>query len=238
METAILEGVGKKLKNDWLNGKVSDETVINRYKKNKKEADALSLYGYTQWEIRMMLKDSYNPLVKKKIEETLENRKERNNVSKKQNETSIMKLKSFKKDACGIGLRKVISNMKKLSKQSHNYEVKAILLLLETEHANLSAKLHYGWHRRKIYERKTKLLLRLSEILNKVEWKYGVNCETGKNANYLVYVYMPDGVQLTWHCNEYNIYTEYPYIDAHWDGQVAMTMEKILNYINKTYLQS
>ena len=36
METAILEGVGKKLKNDWLNGKVSDETVINRYKKNKK----------------------------------------------------------------------------------------------------------------------------------------------------------------------------------------------------------
>lgn len=114
--------------------------------------------------------------------------------------------------------------------------MKAVLVLLEIEFANLSAKLYTGWHRKKIYERKTLLLLQLADILKQLHWKYGVNCTTGKNANYLVYVYLPNDVQLTWHCNEYDIYVNYPEIDAQWDGQVCMTMEKILRFIAENYI--
>ena len=69
-------------------------------------------------------------------------------------------------------------------------------------------------------------------------WKYGINSETGKNACYLVYVYLPNGVQLTWHCNEYAIYECYPPIDAEWDGQVCMTMEKLLTYISNRFFDT
>ena len=236
METAILYGVGKKMRFGYINGKYSESMVMASYNRNKKEADAFSPYGYTMWEIRQLLKECYNPLLKKKIEETISFKRALKNASNSQNKTSLQKLDTFKENACGIGLRKVIRKMKKLSKMTDDPEIKAVSLLLETEFANLSAKQRSGWHRKKIYERKTLLLLRLAEILKQLGWKYGVNCETGKNANYLVYVYLPNGVQLTWHCNEYQIYVNYPDIDAQWDGQVCMTMEKIIAYIAKKYM--
>lgn len=236
MEEAILNGVGKKMKYGYLNGKISEEVVISRYMKNKSEADAFSLYGYTMWDIRHLLKECYNPLLKMKIEATLSAKEELKVLSKEQNKTNLTKLETFREGACGIGLRKVIQKMRKLSKKTDDLEAKAVLLLLETEFANLTAKQRKGWYRMKIYERKTLLLLQLSEILKQLGWKHGVNCETGKNANYLVYVYLPNGVQLTWHCNEYEIYVNYPDIDAQWDGQVCMTMEKILTYIGKKYI--
>jgi hypothetical protein len=79
------------------------------------------------------------------------------------------------------------------------------------------------------------LIYQMAEYLEYLGWKYGINDEAGKNANYLVYVYLPNGVQLTWHCNEYMVYECYPYINEEWDGQVCMTMEKILNYISSKY---
>lgn len=238
METAILYGVGKKTRNAYLNGRIPAETVISTFNKNKKEADAFSLYGYTMGEIRHLLKECYNPLLKKKIEDSISLKRELKSISCSQNKISLQKLNAFKENACGIGLRKVIQKMKKLSQMTNDLEVKAVLLLLETEFANLSAKRRSGWHRKKIYERKTLLLLHLAEILKQLGWKHGVNCETGKNANYLVYVYLPNDVQLTWHCNEYQIYVSYPDIDARWDGQVCMTMEKILTYIAKKYMSN
>ena len=236
MEAEILNGVGKKMRYAYLNGNITEEAVISRYNKNKREADAFSLYGYTLWEIRQFQKKCFNPLLKKKIEETAVARKELTVLSKNQNKMSLIKLQNFKENACEIGLRKVIRKMKKLSKASDNIEMKAVLVLLEIEFANLSAKLYTGWHRKKIYERKTLLLLQLADILKQLHWKYGVNCTTGKNANYLVYVYLPNDVQLTWHCNEYDIYVNYPEIDAQWDGQVCMTMEKILRFIAENYI--
>lgn len=236
METAILNGVGKKMRKAYLNGRIPADTVLFCFNKNKKEADTFSPYGYTMWEIRQLLKECHNPLLKRKIEETISIKRELKCVSNSQNKTSLQKLDTFKENACGIGLRKVIQKMKKLSKMTDDIEVKAVLLLLETEFANLSAKRRSGWHRKKIYERKTLLLLHLAGILEHLGWRHGVNCETGKNANYLVFVYLPNDVQLTWHCNEYQIYVSYPDIDAHWDGQVCMTMEKILTYIGKKYL--
>lgn len=161
-------------------------------------------------------------------------------ISKKsniQNEINLSKLTAFKIDACGIGLRKVISKIKKIAKISHEPETKLILLLLETEFANLSAKEHNGSLRKVIYERKSNLLYQSSYYLRKLGWKYGINDEAGKNACYLVYVYLPNGEQLTWHCNDYEIYKCYPEIEAQWDGQVCMTMEKLLAYIEQKYFR-
>ena len=70
-----------------------------------------------------------------------------------------------------------------------------------------------------------------------IGWKYGYNDAAGKNASYIIYVYLPNGVQISWHTNNYYIYKSYPLINAEWDGQVCMTMEKLLTYIDKEFLK-
>ena len=238
MEEAILNGVGKKLRNGYLNGQVPESTIIAMYKKNKKEADSFSVFGFKQREIEAILKESHNPLLKQKLQKCLEMKREISSKSDSQNKVSLAKLESFKNDACGIGLRKVIKAMDKMAKMTKDPETKLLLLLLETEYANLSAKQHNGNLKKMIYERKTILLYQMADYLEDLGWKYGINDEAGKNACYLVYVYLPNEVQLTWHCNEYNIYECYPIIDAEWDGQVCMTMDKILTYIDNKYFHN
>ena len=85
------------------------------------------------------------------------------------------------------------------------------------------------------YERKSILLSTLSSMIHDAGWKTGYNDATGKNASYLVFVYLPTGVQLTWHCNDYTVPQYYDYIADEWDGQVCMTLEKILIYIRDHY---
>lgn len=238
MEEAILNGVGKKMRNGYLNGQVPASTIIAMYKKNKKEADSFSVFGYKQREIEAMVKDTHNPLLKQKLLQCIETKREISSRSNAQNEVSLAKLEVFKKEACGVGLRKVIKKMGKMAKRTKDPEARLLLLLLETEYANLSAKQHKGELKKIIYERKTILLYKMAEYLENLGWKYGINDEAGKNACYLVYVYLPNDVQLTWHCNEYNIYECYPIIDAEWDGQVCMTMDKILSYIDNKYFHN
>lgn len=236
MERCVLNGVGKKLRNAYLNGKVSREKITAIYNKNKKEADGFSVFGYRQREIEELINETTNPLLRKKLQDCLENKKELSKKSNYQNKINLEKLYNFKKEACGIGLRKVIRIMKKMSKMSKNSEIKVLTLLLETEYANLSAKQHKGYVRELIYERKSILLFRIASYLKDLGWRYGINDASGKNASYIVYVYLPNKVQLCWHCNEYEIYRHYPPIEEEWDGQVCMTMEKILNYIEEKYL--
>lgn len=238
MDEVILNGVGKKMRNGYLNGEVPESTILGLYKRNKKEADSFSVFGYRQREIESLLKETHNPLLKKKLQECLESKKEINAKCSAQNVENLKKLESFKKNACGIGLRKVIKKMSKLAKRTKDPETKLLLLLLETEYANLSAKQHKGDLKKIIYERKTILLYQMVDYLESLGWKYGINDEAGKNACYLVYVYLPNDVQLTWHCNEYDIYQHYPIIDAQWDGQVCMTMDKIISYIDSKYFQT
>lgn len=72
----------------------------------------------------------------------------------------------------------------------------------------------------------------MASILKDTDWVYGVNYNIGKNASYLIYIYIPNVVQLTWHCNDY--YKALCYTiryELEWDGQICMTMEKILNFI-------
>ena len=35
--------------------------------------------------------------------------------------------------------------------------------------------------------------------------------------------------------NRYDLYKDYPLIEAEWDGQACMTMDKIISYINQKY---
>lgn len=240
MESKVLYGVSKKLRNDFRNGKVTEEFLRAEYNKNKEAADTFFVDGLAYWELCCLLEQQrLNPLIAEKIEAGIQYYKTQKSKKqiKKQNAESLKKLAHFKEDAWGMGgLRNVLSQLKKLYRKSGDLEVKAILLLLETEFANLTAKIgHYSSRSKKIYERKSMLLMHLADVLEKVGWKHGVNCETGKRANYLVFAYLPNGVQLTWHANEYEIYTRFPRIDSHWDGQVCSTMQKILVYIAEKY---
>ena len=235
MEQTILNGVGKKMRKGYLNGQIPEQTILAMYKKNKKEADSFSVYGYKTREIEQIMRETHNPLLKQKLQECIKIKQANSQKSQVQNEISLTKLEGFKKNACGVGLRKVIKELKRRTKNTKDPETKMLLLLLETEFANLSAKQHNGRLKKLIYERKSILLYQMADYLDNLGWKYGINDETGKNACYLVYVYLPNDVQLTWHCNEYSIFSHYPKIDATWDGQVCMTMEKILSYIGNKY---
>ena len=238
MEQQILNSVGKKIRTGYLNGTVTEVQLIEIYKKNKKEADNFSLFGYKPQEIAYMIKCTHNPMLKNKLEKYLEECNSRAKLSKAQNDLSISKMNHFKKTACGIGLRKVIKQMKRELKNTYNLEKELLLLVLEAEFANISAKKYTGEKKEMSYNRKSILLQDLSEKLKQSNWKYGINSDTGKNAYYLIFVYLPNGTQLTWHSNDYNLYKYYPEIDSTWDGQVCMTMEKIVTYIEENYYTS
>ncbi len=72
METAILYGVGKKMRSGYLNGKYTESMVMASYNRNKKEAENLSVFGYRKYEIEKMLRECFNPLLKIKLQEALE----------------------------------------------------------------------------------------------------------------------------------------------------------------------
>ena len=236
MEAAVIYGVGKGMRIAYKNGNVSEDELFSTYKKYKCEADAFSAYGYRNWELVKELKATRNPQLKEKIERILIGRRSGRSLYANQDEINLKKLEALKKDACGFGLRSVIKYMRKLVKRDKNPEAQLVLLMLETEFANLSAKKCHGKTRHLIYDRKTSLLLRMAGLLKEAGCKHGVGDATGKKANFIVFAYLPDGTQLTWHDNDYHVYCLYPNIDDVWDGQVCMNMQKILNYIHSRYL--
>ena len=240
MTKTILNGVSKKMRTDFLNGRLSEKVLTKQYERNYQEAQDFSIFGYGMQELMEAKQETANPLLQLKLTHAIENFQNRQKKSAEQNKISLDKLRMFKESALGIGLRKVLSIMHKNCKQEPNGEMELVLLLLELEFANLSAK--SGEYKRceksKIYERKGLLLRRVQPLLQKFGWRYGYNDASGKNASYIIYVYLPNGVQLSWHSNDYYLYKYYPEIDAEWDGQVCMTMEKLFNYINDTYFEN
>ena len=230
----VLAGVGKKLRYGFLSGKIPAAKVMDVYRKNLKEANLFSMFGLSIFDLIRMEKDSHNPILKFRLKECIEMHKEKSRASNSQNKISLEKLENFKENALGIGLRKVISMMKSIVKNTKDQEAKIVLMLLETEFANLSAKKLHQF-KKVIYERKSLLLEELSDLLYRTEWRYGINYNTGKNASYIIYVYLPSGAQLSWHCNEYQMIYCFPEIECDWDGQVCMTMEKILDYIHTRF---
>lgn len=230
----ILEGVGKKIRNAYFAKNITANKVMECYQKNLKEANAFSCFGWTVSEMVRYERDTHNPIIKKMLKQSIEIHDERKGKSVSQDKLNLEKLEKFRTDALGIGLRKVLSQMRKLVKNSSDISSRIVLLLLETEFANLSAKKRKGF-KKVIYERKVILLEQLADLLEETDWRYGISFKTGKNASYIIYIYLPNGEQLSWHCNEYQILYYYPEIDCEWDGQICSTMEKILSYIGDTY---
>lgn len=230
----ILEGVGKKIRNGYFAKTITASKVMECYRKNLKEADAFSCFGWTVSEMIRFEKETHNPIIRKKLQQAIGAHDVKQEKSNDQNKLNLEKLEKFKADALGIGLRKVLSQMRKLVKRSSDKNAKIVLLLLETEFANLSAKKLHNL-KEVIYERKTILLTQLADLLDSTDWRYGISSNTGKNASYIIYVFLPNGEQLSWHSNEYQMLYYYPEINCKWDGQVCMTMEKILSFIGETY---
>lgn len=234
MTQTILNGVSKKVRDNYHKGNITEQMLIKQYERNCKEAVEFSFFGYGINELMEAKRDTHNPLLQSKLQLAIQEFRDRQAKSGMQNKISLEKLQAFKESALGMGLRKVIAKLRHHCKINNNSEAQLLLLLLELEFANLSAKsANYGKGvKSKIYARKDILIHKIQPLLKKCGWKYGYNDAAGKNASYIIYVYMPNDVQLSWHSNNYYLYKYFPPIDAEWDGQICMTMEKILNYIN------
>ena len=234
MTDNILYSVGKRVRTSYLRGEMDESEVMIVYNRYLKDADKVSFNGWAVHELRDELKKTSNPILRQRIQNQIEEHKTKHRVSIDQNKLSLEKLAFFRNNALGIGLRKVLKEMKTIANSSNLLEDKITLLLLELEFANLSAK-RYSHKKELIYERKSSLLMRLSELIQDTGWRCGISYKTGKNASYIIYVYLPNDVQLSWHCNDYEMVYLFDEINCTWDGQVCMTMEKILNYIHLKY---
>lgn len=240
MTQTICNGVSKKVLLGFQNGAISERMLVKQYERNLKEANEFSSFGYNMRDLSVAERETHNPLLKQRIKQAIQEYQQKQIKSNIQNKLSVEKLYHFKKLALGIGLRKVISKMKLYCKRTNDTEATLVLLLLELEFANLSAKVntYSKQERERIYERKDILLHKIQPLLHELGWRYGLNDAKGKNASYIVYVYLPNNVQVSWHSKDYFLYKYFPMIDAEWDGQVCMTMEKILTYIQEKYLKN
>ncbi len=224
MKTRNMEALGRASKNPEIRSM------------QQKEADEFNPLGMRIEELMIESQITKNPILREKLLNLIASWKERSRKSREQNELSFQKLDNFKENALGMGLRKVMSMMRRLVRETGDLETEVVMTLLELEFANIEAKRHNGETRRRIYERKDILLERLEPMLYDCNWKYGVSYADGKNASYLIFIYLPNGVQLTWHCNEFEIAQQYPYLEEEWDGKVCSTKDKIISYIGEKYL--
>lgn len=164
---------------------------------NLKEAKGFSAYGLNVTDLRMMLHSCHNPILKTKIKDCIIMYEEKSRRSSEQNKQSIEKLNDFLENAMRVGLRRVIRVMRKKARKSKDMTLNVVSTLLEVEFANLCAKTtHDKQLKEVIYERKSILLDKVGRRLAGTGWRYGYNDNCGKNASYIIYVYLPNGVQL------------------------------------------
>ena len=181
------------MKKAFYRGEINEFAIFSQYNRNRREAEEFSIFGYTLSDLKCLLKDTHNPLLKKRIEDVIEDRKGKGKTSLMQNRENLNKLEKFKEDALNIGLRKVLSRLRKYCKVNYN--------------------------------------------AGEANCRCGINDASGKNACYLVYSYLPDGTQLTWHSNNYYLYKQFSYVSDTWDGQVCMNMEKLITFLEMNYSQ-
>lgn len=207
----ILEAVGKKVRRRYEKGEISEQRIMRMYAQNKAEADYWDAYGYTVSDLIALTKETHNPLLKIKIQKAIDDWKIRSARGKEQNILSLEKLAHFKQSSMGIGLRQVIKKLYRLGTTAHDEQAYTLAMLLATEFSNLSAKIPNKPHKR-IYARKDYLIESLRDWAERAGLRCGYNYATGKNACYLVFFYLPNGVQLTWHTNNYEVSQMYPLI--------------------------
>ena len=149
-------------------------------------------------------------------------------------EVNFKHLAKARTEACGIGTRKLKIRLNNLFKKTGDSEVMAIRYLLEAEDANITAKATYFSYRDKVYQRKSDALKSACEIIENTGWKYGHIKDSEMTAMYLLYIYLPNGIQVSWHLNE-DWVKRISKIECEWDRQLASTLPKILNYIEEKY---
>lgn len=227
------EGVGKKVRAMHLAGKISDTKLVKMYNRNNKEADSFSGYGWSLFDLAQEEKNCHNPLLRKKLQQLIEDHKHKSLCSVKQNELSMKKLEFYRLTALGVGIRPVRNTLYKLGKCG-DAEATILAMLLDIEYANLMAKKCTD-KKHLIYERKNILLEQVSALLYDNGWRCGISSNVGKNAGWLVYVYLPNDTQISWHVNEYTMLYYYDDIECEWDGLACSTLEKLLTYAHSKY---
>lgn len=233
VDKAVLKGVGKKIRNAYLQGKVKDEDILSLYHHNLKESDAFESFGWTSAELKQKADMTNNPILRDRLLAILEEQKLKSSLSRQQNALSMEKLIYYSETALGLGLRPVMREVEKRAKSGEE-DARILSILMQTEFANLYAKKRASLSR-VIYQRKDLLLKQVSQLLYDCGWECGVSCNTGKNASYIIYVYLPDNSQVSWHCNDYTVFSYYDDIGCDWDGQPCSTMEKLLEYAHNRF---
>lgn len=227
----------KELNNEYVteqyeNGMLTDKDVNSIYSYHKKNPGSLNLFGMNLKDLRHERKCCTIPGLAKFYDNAIKSWYEKQEMSTSQNLESMDKLNFLKKNACGMGLKKVLRKMKKVCRFSKDINAKIAYLLLSTEYANLSAKDNGCKFRQKIYERKEYLLRRLSPLLQEAGYRCGLSANPGKNAVYILYCYLPNGKQISWHTS-WKMYDQYPPLDVEWDGQKCSTLTKLIDYITE-----
>lgn len=234
MTPEIYNGIGKKLRASYLAGKSTADEVLRVYRKNKKEADAFDSFGLSFFDLRALAATTHNPLLRNKLNQLIEQFKHKSRCSYDQNKLSLQKLDFYHATALGMGVRGVIKELGKVFRTTGNVEAYMLSLMIQIEFANLVAKKRPD-KKMFCYERKDLLLMRLSDWLYENNWKCGISYSTGKTASYLVFVYLPNGEQVSWHCNNYRIINYFEEEDFTWDGLPCTTLEKLLAYVHEAF---
>ena len=229
----ILNGVGKKMRNAYLKGKISEKEVLLCYRHNEKEVEQLCTIGWNYNDIIEAERTTHNPLLRLKLRAMLEQYRQKTRCSQNQNKLSLLKLQHYATTALGMGLRKVIKELQCIA-ATGDVDAEILSLLLQTEFANLTAKRRSN-KKDVCYERKDILLMQLADLLEEQGWRSGISYNPGKNSSYVIYVYLPNNVQLSWHCNNYNIVYYYNEICCKWDEKVCSTLEKLLEYAHTRF---
>lgn len=231
--SVVLEGVGKKLRASFKAGKTTEKELLAVFIHNKKEADAFDGYGWSTFDLIQEEKRTHNPLLRAKLQKLIEEHKEKSRCSNRQNALSIAKLDFYKDTALGCGIRSIRNALYKIG-AGNDDEATILAMLLDIEFANLMAKKLTG-KKEVIYERKHIMLEQVSDLLYDNNWRCGISSKAGKNAGWIIYIYLPDGTQLSWHSNQYTLLYSYEDIDCAFDGRVCTTLEKLLTYAHNKY---
>ncbi len=214
-------------------GRLCDKDINAMWSYSQKHVNAFCVNGKTRKDLWLEQRTCCNPHLERFWRNVLEDWDMKHSKSVSQNEENFQHLETIEQEACGIGLRRVRHRLKNIVRKYRNLEYNIILTLIDLEYANLKAKLHVGEIRRRIYDRKEWLMEKLSWLLRDSGWRYGIMEATGKNAAYCLYIYLPNGKQVSFHTNNWQFYKYCPAISCQWDGLTASTMTKLVEFIEE-----
>lgn len=217
----------------YESGRLCNKDINVMWSYSQRHTNAFCVSGRNKSDFLMEMKTCCDPHLKKFWQNVIEDWDNKSAKSISQNEENFERLEMIEREACGVGIRRLRHILNNMVRKTHDKESHIMLTLIDLEYANLKAKLHVGEIRSRIYNRKEWLMEKLSWLLENSGWNYGITEATGKNAAYCLYVYLPNGKQVSFHTTNWQFYKYFPAITCKWDGQRASTMTKLVDYINE-----